>query len=95
MTKPETKRALAIVFGVTVLLGSSLSGFAVAEGATEGVIEEIMVTATKRQADEFDVPIAMEQWDCGFGGSTIALAKSVRIGSNVMAATLYPGCWQH
>ncbi len=60
MTKPETKRALATAIGVTVLLGSPYSGYAVAEDATEGVIEEVLVTATKRQANEFDVPIAMD-----------------------------------
>ena len=60
MTKPETMRVHAIVFGVLVLLGSSFSGYAVAEDATEGEIEEVLVTATKRQADEFDVPIAMD-----------------------------------
>ena len=58
MKKVMTKR-FNIALSVLTLLGVSFSSYAAAQGE-ESVIEEVVVTATKRQADEFDIPIAID-----------------------------------
>lgn len=59
MTNVHTRRCLNIMLSVLTLLSASFSSYAAAQGE-ESVIEEVVVTATKRQADEFDIPIAMD-----------------------------------